>query len=59
LYAESFDLSEEGKDSIPVSVIIFQTKGSPVSTADRKKIRSWLQARLMRQDIRVFYEGQD
>jgi uncharacterized hydrophobic protein (TIGR00271 family) len=59
LYAESFDLSEEGKDSIPVSVIIFQTKGSPVSSADRKKIRSWLQARLMRQDIRVFYEGQD
>ncbi len=56
LYAESIEYSDSAKKSIAKPIVAFTTLPGRISTADKTKIRNWLQIRLQQKEMNVYFE---
>lgn len=56
LYAESIEYSDSAKKSSTKPIVAFTTIPGRLSTAEKTKIRNWLQIRLQQKEVNVYFE---
>ena len=56
LYAESIEYSDSAKKSSTKPIVAFTTTPGRLSTAEKTKIRNWLQIRLQQKEVNVYFE---